>query len=1080
MAGGGGGTQAPDLVVESASVDDSTPDTGDSFTLKATVRNRGDGRAGATTLRYYRSSNSTITANDTEVGTDAVGGLAASATSPESISLTAPSTAGTYYYGACVDSVSGESSTANNCSDGVRVEVSDGGGGGTDSCTLDLRRSVRAGGVERVTFVPSDAAPAEVGTTETPVVVSGGMDAGLDHDIYRVTLDERSRLLVLGTGDLDTEAVVVTGQCAEVGSVARDVGSLPDADPNDRNFLVSADLDTGTYYVVVFEWASRRGDYGLEFALGDEVSQTPVVDAISDREVSLGDTATIFAPVEDNDGDISHVTPFAEDPDTIRAWVRLRSGVWQLVLNPVAAGTTTVHVLATDRRGQVGLTSFNAAVPASTSPAPEVASGDTDGRLTVTFEASLGARERRAYDLQLRGNKPQLPWQGVGCVEFENSSSGRVTKELTFVVDGLPHGLPADARYRSRESASCGTGNPVPWSAPGSGTIAGTPVNEPPAFDDAEAVEREIDENAGGGLDAGAPVVARDPDGIRDELTYSLGGPDADSFDIVPGTGQIRTRQDADYDYETKSEYRVDVEALDVFGEKDRTPVTIAVRDLKANCATPEDVRLNAGDGRLWARWNPVAQDAGLAAILGYEIEYRAGTTGSWTRLTVSGQGGGFIEIPGLLNDLAYWVRVRPAGDESACVWSPLVEGTPTTDRAPRNLRDFNDRFLPHDRLGDWSFPVPGRCAEHRDEQIDCSYEYEKTGPHRGTITLEYDDGRPGCAVGLLFSSLTAGSFLDECGGAGVAGVEVPFKIEQPPESSLAPQSRSEFDRLVFGNNSVLPGFHFGQYCSGSPLCNRIKRNGKPAGEPVHPGLVYYSAADGASQTRGRYWYEATGLATGRLEVEIIQGGHCIVWGDRGCVDWEEGDKLRFQFDLKFEGADAASFTLTVYRNGIEISSDSGILDFQKDSPRNRLPRELVPPRSPPQAEGRDHSDVTVVAPTTTPAITGDALQSLLVRDSGVQPIGYRPGDWLEPKDGSNQRMMIVGVDHGTSGVAFSPKRSSSGFRPVAAVNAEPEFIRLAVVCMQQDNAIPVRGSSSSRGQRWPAGLCRPVSATAC
>ena len=140
VSGDGGGTQAPDLVVDSASVDDSTPDTGDSFTLKATVRNRGDGRAGATTLRYYRSSNSTITANDTEVGTDAVGGLAASATSPESISLTAPSTADTYYYGACVDSVSGESSTANNCSDGVRVDVSSGGGGDSycrDGDTID-------------------------------------------------------------------------------------------------------------------------------------------------------------------------------------------------------------------------------------------------------------------------------------------------------------------------------------------------------------------------------------------------------------------------------------------------------------------------------------------------------------------------------------------------------------------------------------------------------------------------------------------------------------------------------------------------------------------------------------------------------------------------------------------------------------------------------------------------------------------------------------------------------------------------------------------------------------------------------
>ena len=136
VPGDGGGTRAPDLVVESASVDDDTPDAGASFTLSATVRNRGDGQSAATTLRYYQSSNSTISDADTEVGTDPVGGLTASATSAESTALTAPSSAGTYYYGACVDSVTGESSTSNNCSDGVKVEVAD-GGGGTDSYCRD-------------------------------------------------------------------------------------------------------------------------------------------------------------------------------------------------------------------------------------------------------------------------------------------------------------------------------------------------------------------------------------------------------------------------------------------------------------------------------------------------------------------------------------------------------------------------------------------------------------------------------------------------------------------------------------------------------------------------------------------------------------------------------------------------------------------------------------------------------------------------------------------------------------------------------------------------------------------------------
>ena len=113
----------PDLVVQSPSVDNSTPGPGESLTVSATVRNSGTGSSASTTLRYYQSSDATISTGDTEVGTDSVDGLAASATSAQSLSLTAPSSAGTYYYGACVASVSGESDTNNNCSAGVSVTV---------------------------------------------------------------------------------------------------------------------------------------------------------------------------------------------------------------------------------------------------------------------------------------------------------------------------------------------------------------------------------------------------------------------------------------------------------------------------------------------------------------------------------------------------------------------------------------------------------------------------------------------------------------------------------------------------------------------------------------------------------------------------------------------------------------------------------------------------------------------------------------------------------------------------------------------------------------------------------------------
>ena len=114
---------SPDLVVGSPTVSDDGPGPGASFTFSTTVSNAGDGESPATTLRYYRSEDATITPSDTAAGTADIGVLSAAGTSAKSISLTASSSPGTYYYGACVDEVTDESNPANNCSSSVEVTV---------------------------------------------------------------------------------------------------------------------------------------------------------------------------------------------------------------------------------------------------------------------------------------------------------------------------------------------------------------------------------------------------------------------------------------------------------------------------------------------------------------------------------------------------------------------------------------------------------------------------------------------------------------------------------------------------------------------------------------------------------------------------------------------------------------------------------------------------------------------------------------------------------------------------------------------------------------------------------------------
>ena len=126
----------PDLVVHEPTVD---PRYGNvvrelvregghlGFRVGAWVQNRGDGESHSTTFRFYRSTDSTISSGDDEVpnyhgDSRSVDGLAPSASQWRSGRDYATDIR-TSYYGFCVDPVSDEADTGNNCSEGVRVEV---------------------------------------------------------------------------------------------------------------------------------------------------------------------------------------------------------------------------------------------------------------------------------------------------------------------------------------------------------------------------------------------------------------------------------------------------------------------------------------------------------------------------------------------------------------------------------------------------------------------------------------------------------------------------------------------------------------------------------------------------------------------------------------------------------------------------------------------------------------------------------------------------------------------------------------------------------------------------------------------
>ena len=117
-------TLRPDLAVVSASGPDESLLPSETFTMRATVRNVGAGSAPKTWIGLYRSEDAVVSPSDDLLGSYTVTALAVGGTmGPYQWSwVTAPPSAGTYHYGACVIAVPYESDTSNNCS-AVEVTV---------------------------------------------------------------------------------------------------------------------------------------------------------------------------------------------------------------------------------------------------------------------------------------------------------------------------------------------------------------------------------------------------------------------------------------------------------------------------------------------------------------------------------------------------------------------------------------------------------------------------------------------------------------------------------------------------------------------------------------------------------------------------------------------------------------------------------------------------------------------------------------------------------------------------------------------------------------------------------------------
>lgn len=98
----------------------------DHIELDASVSNQGTSPSPSTQLRFYRSNDGTVNRNDTRVGARTVNPLDPGRSEwsfLNEVDVPRPTAPGTYYFGACVDPVPGDTNSANDCAGGDSYTV---------------------------------------------------------------------------------------------------------------------------------------------------------------------------------------------------------------------------------------------------------------------------------------------------------------------------------------------------------------------------------------------------------------------------------------------------------------------------------------------------------------------------------------------------------------------------------------------------------------------------------------------------------------------------------------------------------------------------------------------------------------------------------------------------------------------------------------------------------------------------------------------------------------------------------------------------------------------------------------------
>ena len=339
---------------------------------------------------------------------------------------------------------------------------------------------------------------------------------------------------------------------------------------------------TVPYTVSTYTVADPEGvaiNHGKWSLSGDDAARFQLTGADDNvRRLEFREKADFEMPGDLNKDNIYEVTVVASD------------GV------KMAERAVTVKITDSDEAGMIMLSSENPVTGTEITATLEDSDGDV---INVAWTWHALTDEQVATDdaidmaLELTGN------DSTAIGEATSSSytpvAGDIGKHLLAVVRYMDRtededNIPDNQDYTDSTADTYATRFDNMATSAVTAPVIDDPANAQPTFVEGNTAVRYVEEDSedDGGVRTpaetiGAPLAITDADDPDDSHTFTLGGTDADSFDIDAGTGQLMTKPDMMLDYEKKQTYTVVVMVEDGSGESNATDsitVTIQVKDL--------------------------------------------------------------------------------------------------------------------------------------------------------------------------------------------------------------------------------------------------------------------------------------------------------------------------------------------------------------------------------------------------------------------------------------------------------------------------------------------------------------------